>query len=70
MTKHSGGATINQDGASSSAQEELDGEFAGVAGDAAEKGEKPSPGHRDRGETSSADGASAIDVDCARDRAS
>ena len=70
MTKHSGGATINQGGASRPDQEERDREFAGIAGNAAEKGETPSPGSRERGETSSADDSPAIDVDTVRDRAS
>lgn len=70
MTKHGGGATINQGGASKSPQAERDAEFAGIAGNAAEKGEKPSPGDRDRGETSSAEDAAPIDLDTAHDRAS
>ncbi len=71
MTSNSGGETINQGGASKPTQEERDREFAGIAGNAAEKGEKPSPAGRDRGETSSADGrSSAIDIDSAHDRAS
>ena len=70
MTKHSGGGTINQGGASKPSQEERDREFAGIAGNAAQKGEKPSPGGRDRGEASSAEGEAPIDLDTARDRAS
>jgi hypothetical protein len=70
MTKNSGGATINQGSASRPTREERDAEFAGIAGNAAEKGEKPSPGERDRGETSSADDSSPIDLDTAHDRAS
>jgi hypothetical protein len=35
-----------------------------------EKGEDPSPDDRDRGETSSAEDCSAIDLDTAHDRAS
>jgi hypothetical protein len=70
MTKHSGGATINQGGASKPTEDERDREFEGIAGNAREKGEKPSPGDRDRGETSTADDPSAIDLDTARDRAS
>jgi hypothetical protein len=70
MTKHSGGPTINQGGASKPTQGERDREFAGIAGNAAGKGEKPSPADRDRGESSSADDPAAIDLDTARDRAS
>ena len=70
MTKHSGGPTINQGGASRPTREERDGEFAGIAGNAVEKGEKPSPGARDRGETSSADDSAPVDLDSAHDRAS
>jgi hypothetical protein len=70
MTKHSGGATINQGGASKPTQDERDREFEGITGNVAEKGEKPSPGSRDRGETNSAESGGAIDADSARDRAS
>ncbi len=71
MTKDSGGATINQGGASKPSSEESDRELAGIAGNAAEKGEKPSPADRERGETSSAEGgSSSIDIDSAHDRAS
>ena len=70
MTKTSGGSSINQGGASEPTKEERDREFAGITGNAASKGEKPSPGDRDRGETSSADGEAAIDLDSAHDRAS
>ena len=70
MTKNSGGPTINQGGASKPIREERDREFAGIAGNAAQKGEKPSPGDRERGETSSADDPAAIDLDTAHDRAS
>ncbi len=70
MTKHSGGATINQGGASKPTQEERDREFDGITGNVAEKGEKPSPGNRDRGETSSAETDGAIDLDTVHDRAS
>jgi hypothetical protein len=71
MTEHSGGATADQGGAPEPAQEERDREFAGIAVDAAEKGEKPPPGEHERGETPSADADSpAIDIDSAHDRAS
>jgi hypothetical protein len=70
MTKHSGGATINQGGASKATREERDREFAGIAGNVEEKGEKPSPAERDRGEISGADDPSPADLDTAHDRAS
>jgi hypothetical protein len=71
MTSNSGGETIDQGGASTPTHEERDREFAGIAGNAAEKGEKPSPADRERGETSSAEGGSSpIDIDSAHDRAS
>jgi len=70
MTRNSGGPTINQGGASKPAQDERDREFAGITGNAREKGEDPSPDDRDRGETSSADDPAAIDLDTAHDRAS
>jgi hypothetical protein len=70
MTRNSGGPTINQGGASRPTQEERDREFAGIAGNVEEKGEKPSPADRDRGETSAADGQAPIDLDSAHDRAS
>ena len=68
MTKHSGGATINQGGAPEP-DEERPGEFD-IAGNLAEKGEEPSPGKQERGETTSADTGSPVDLDSAHDRAS
>jgi hypothetical protein len=70
MTKHSGGATINQGGASQPTKEERDREFDGITGNVAEKGEKPSPGGQERGESTSADTGSPVDIDGAHDRAS
>jgi len=70
MTSHKGGPTVNQDGASKPTGDERDREFAGITGNAAAKGEKPSPGDRDRGETSSADDPAATGLDTAHDRAS
>jgi hypothetical protein len=70
MTKNSGGATINQGGASKPTAEERDREFDGITGNVAERGEKPSPGDRARGETNTAESGGAIDLDTARDRAS
>ena len=55
MTRHSGGATINQGGASKPTADEAAAEFD-ITGNVAEKGGKPSPGDRERGETSGADG--------------
>jgi hypothetical protein len=69
MTKNSGGATVNQGGASKPTQDEAAREFD-IAGNAAEKGEEPSPGKRDRGETSSTDPGAPVDLDSAHDRAS
>jgi hypothetical protein len=69
MTKHSGGATINQGGAPKPTADEARAEFA-IAGNVAKKGEEPSPGKRERGETTSADAGSPVDLDSAHDRAS
>jgi hypothetical protein len=69
MTKHSGGPTINRGGASKPTQDEAAAEFD-IAGNVAEKGEEPSPGKRERGETTSADTGSPVDMDSAHDRAS
>jgi hypothetical protein len=69
MTKHSGGATINQGGASKPTQDERNAEFD-VTGNVAEKGENPSPGGRDRGETTSSESGGAADLDAAHERAS
>ncbi|HEY0313108.1 MAG TPA: hypothetical protein VGC56_11510 [Allosphingosinicella sp.] len=69
MTKNSGGATINQGGASKPMADQAVAEFD-VTGNVAEKGEEPSPGKRERGETTSADTGSPIDLDSAHDRAS
>ena len=68
MTKHSGGPTINQGGAPDP-DKERPGEFD-IAGNVAEKGEQPSPGKRERGETTSAETRSPVDLDLAHDRAS
>jgi hypothetical protein len=68
MTKHSGGATINQGGAPEP-NPERPGEFD-IAGNVAEKGEEPSPGKRARGGTTGADTGSPVDLDLAHDRAS
>ena len=70
MTKTKGGPTINQGGASRPTRDGRDREFDAITGNAAEKGEDPSPDDRDRGETSSADDPAAIDRDTAHDRAS
>ena len=70
MTKNSGGGTINQGGASKPTQEERDAPFDGIAGNLAERGETPSPGKRERGESTSADTGSPVDIDAAHDRAS
>ena len=69
MTKNSGGATINQGGSSKPDADEAAAEFD-IAGNVAEKGEQPSPGKRERGETTSADTGSPIDLDSAHERAS
>jgi hypothetical protein len=68
MTKNSGGPTINQGGASKPTADEAAREFD-ITGNVAEKGEKPSPGNRARGETSSAEDAAPVDVEV-HDRAS
>jgi hypothetical protein len=69
MTKHSGGATINQGGASKPTRDEREAEFD-ITGNVAEKGESPSPGGRERGETTSAESGGAVDLDPAHERAS
>ena len=61
MTKDRESETINQGGASKPSREERDREFAGIAGNAREQGEDPSPDDRDRGETSDADDCTAHD---------
>jgi hypothetical protein len=66
MTKHSGGATVNR----GPAPKREDEARADVTGNAAEKGEAPSPADRDRGETSSTAPAAPVDLDTAHDRAS
>ena len=68
MTRHSGGATINQGGASKPTADEEAAEFK-IAGNVADKGGKPSPSGRERGETSAADEAAAVDLET-HDRAS
>lgn len=46
--------TVNQGGASKRPEKERDAGLDAIVGNVAEKGEKPSPSDRDRGETSSA----------------
>ena len=70
MSSNGGSETINQGGAPEPTQGERDAEFDDIAGNAAERGEEPSPGKRERGETTSADTGGAIDADSAHDRAS
>ena len=70
MTRDKDGTAVNRGGASSPTGDELDRELDGIAGNVAAKGEKPSPGDRDRGETSSNENPAPIDVDSAHDRAS
>jgi hypothetical protein len=67
MTKDSGGATINPDGASKPTQERS-AEFA-VDGNISKKAEKPSLGTRGRGDGTSEESGGAVDMDTARDRA-
>ena len=62
MTRHSGGPTINQGGASKPNADEAAAEFD-VTGNVAEKGQKPSPSDRDRGETSDAEAAAPVDAE-------
>ena len=61
--------TINTGGAGEPTQDERDREYD-IAGNVAEKGEEPSPGKRERGESTSADSAAPIDAGTAHDRAS
>ena len=69
MSKQKDGETINQGGASKPTRDEAAREYD-IAGNVELKGEKPSPGDRDRGETSAADAAAATDIDTAQSRAS
>jgi hypothetical protein len=69
MTKHSGGPTTNRGGGSEPTQHEAAAAFD-VTGNVAKTGEEPSPAKRERGETSSADTGSPVDLDLAHDRAS
>ena len=69
MTKQKSAATVNQGGAGKPDQGQPD-EFDGIVGNVGESGERPSPGDRDRGETSGADqSGGAADAGTARDRA-
>lgn len=69
MTSHKGGPTVNQGGASKPAADEAAAEFD-IAGNVTEKGQKPSPADRERGETSDLDSAAPVDLEEAHDRAS
>lgn len=69
MTKQGGGPTINPGGASRPKAAERNAE-TDIGGNAKLKGENPSPGDRDRGETGSADEGACLDMDAAHDRAS
>ena len=70
MTKNSGGGTPNAGPASKPTQDERDAEFDDITGNVARRGENPSPGKQQRGETTSQDVGGAIDVDAAHDRSS
>jgi hypothetical protein len=70
MTENEGGPTVDQGGASKPTQEEHSRELDAIAGNAAGKGEKPSPANRHRGEAGSAGDEAPIDLDAAHDRAS
>ena len=59
-----GGDTINQGPAPARREETA----SGPAGNAPPKGEDPSPADRERGETSSADPPSALDLEATRER--
>ena len=69
MSKDKSGPTVNRGGASKPTADEAAREFD-VTGNVAEKGQKPSPGARDRGETSDAEAAAPVDLEEAHDRAS
>ena len=64
MTRPGGGDTINQ-GPAPSRRDEAD---TDAAGNVRLMGEDPSPDDRERGETSSADRPSALDLDATRER--
>lgn len=70
MSENEDGPTIGQGGAATPAHEEQGRELDAIAGNAADKGEKPSPANRRRGATSSAGDEAPIDLDAAHDRAS
>lgn len=70
MTKHSGGATINQGRVSKPPQAEPDAEFE-VGGQAEEQDEAASPAEgRKRAETGRGEEGCPVDLDAAHDRAS
>ena len=62
MTKHSGGSTINQGGSPKPTKEESAREFE-IAGNVRLKGEDPSPDDGSRGERTSRDEGSPVDLD-------
>jgi hypothetical protein len=68
MSKRQAGPTINQGGASKPDADEAARAFD-LTGNAKERGEKPSPSDRERGETSEADAAPPVDIE-AHERAS
>ena len=69
MSDDKSGGTVNSGGTPKPPQDEAAAEFD-ITGNAAVKGEKPSPADRERGETSNAESGGAIDLDNAHDRAS
>ncbi|HEY1607315.1 MAG TPA: hypothetical protein VGF77_17130 [Allosphingosinicella sp.] len=69
MSRRKGGPTVNQGGAAKPTADEAAREFD-IAGNVAQKGQKPSPSDRERGETSDADAPAPIDLEEAHDRAS
>jgi hypothetical protein len=68
MTRNKSGSTVNQGGAPKPTADEAAAEFE-IAGNVAEKGGKPSPSGRDRGETSGSETAARVDLQT-HDRAS
>jgi hypothetical protein len=70
MIEDQGGPAIDRGGASEPSQENRHRDQAGITDNAAVKGERSSPGDRDRHEPSSGEDCVAIDLDSARDRAS
>jgi len=63
MTKRTGDDSVNAGPTPKPTQDQRDAEFDDITGNVAVRGEKPSPGDRERGESTSRSSGGALDAD-------